>query len=49
MAAEGHNYAFIEATGRRTGDKASLERLVPVPAGKLRVFQPLRNQILYCQ
>ncbi|XP_052711416.1 MAM and LDL-receptor class A domain-containing protein 1-like isoform X1 [Crassostrea angulata] len=35
-AAEGNFYAFIETTGRRKGDIATLERLLPVPAdGKM--------------
>lgn len=47
MAAEGRNYAFIEASFKRPGVKATLERLVPVPAGMLRVYQRLRSKIFF--
>lgn len=36
MAAEGRNYAYIEASGKQPGVRATLERLVSVPAGKLQ-------------
>ncbi|XP_065942365.1 MAM and LDL-receptor class A domain-containing protein 2 isoform X1 [Magallana gigas] len=36
MAAEGKKYAYIEASGKHPGVRATLERLVPVPAdGKM--------------
>lgn len=38
MAAEGEKYAYIETSGKHPGVRATLERLVPVPAGKLKLI-----------
>lgn len=46
MAAEGKKYAYIEASGKHPGVRATLERLVPVPAGKLKLIN--RPEARYC-
>lgn len=46
MAAEGKKYAYIEASGKHPGVRATLERLVPVPAGKLKLLTALKPDIV---